>query len=70
MRLLETAKRLAFISILFIILFNFPFIAVFNTAQNLLGVPVMYLFVFVTWALFITILFFFFKKRNVKGDKE
>jgi hypothetical protein len=69
MPLKETAKRLAFISILFIIVFNFPFISVFNTFQSYLGVPVLYLFLFTAWLLFITVLILFMRK-NINSDKE
>jgi len=69
MPLKETAKRLAFISILFILVFNFPFIAVFNTFQSYLGMPVLYLFLFTAWLLFIVVLFLFMRK-NSNRDKE
>jgi len=36
-------------------LFNYPFLAVFNHAHLVLGVPLLYLYLFVTWAALIAL---------------
>lgn len=37
------------------LLFNFPLIALFNVSGNVLGVPVLYAYLFTAWALIIVL---------------
>ncbi len=69
MVLRDTARRLAFICIVFIILFKFPFISVFNTLQSFLDVPVLILYIFCIWVLFIIVLILFVRK-NINSNKN
>lgn len=42
--------RLAAAAVLALLLFNYPFLAVFDTDSLLLGVPVLWAYLFIVWA--------------------
>ena len=42
-------QRLLFVSLLFGVLLNFPLLAVFNHNGRVGGIPVLYLYVLLTW---------------------
>jgi hypothetical protein len=46
------------------LLFNYPFLAMFNVPQRLFGVPVLYLYLFVAWALIIGLLALVMERRE------
>ena len=54
----EKTKEQRFVAIcmLGIVLFNFPVLALFNVAGTVLGVPVLYAYIFAAWALLIVAL--------------
>lgn len=43
------ADRLVALFLLGFVLFNYPFLAVFNHARLVLGVPLLYLYLFLAW---------------------
>ena len=49
-------QRLAALFALGAVLFNYPLLALFNRAVMVAGVPLLYLYVFLAWALLITLL--------------
>ncbi len=50
------AHRLAALFVLGALLFNFPLLALFNHPALIGGVPILYLYAFVAWALLIGLL--------------
>jgi hypothetical protein len=42
-------QRLLFVSLLFVVLLNFPLLAVFDHAGRVGGIPVLYLYLLVAW---------------------
>jgi len=54
----EKAKGQRFVAIcmLGIVLFNFPVLALFNVGGTVLGIPVLYAYIFAAWALLIALL--------------
>ena len=56
----EEAKRQQFVElcILGMLLFNFPILALFNVPGTVLGVPVLYAYIFVAWAALIALMAF------------
>jgi hypothetical protein len=48
-------ERLVALFIFGAVLFNPPFLSIFNRAAQLLGVPLLYLYLFVAWALLIAL---------------
>lgn len=49
-------QRLVFLFLLGMALFNFPILALFNVRATLLGVPVLYIYIFSAWAVLIALM--------------
>lgn len=49
------SQRLVALCLLGVFLFNYPMLALFNRPLLVLGVPLLYAYVFVAWALFIAL---------------
>ncbi|HSM92941.1 MAG TPA: hypothetical protein VLT47_08620 [Anaeromyxobacteraceae bacterium] len=49
------ADRLVALFLLGFVLFNYPFLAVFNQARRVLGVPLLYLYLFAAWGVVIAL---------------
>ncbi len=49
------ADRLAALFLLGFALFNYPFLAMFNHARLVLGVPLLYLYLFAAWSVLIAL---------------
>lgn len=56
-------QRLAALFLLGSLLFNYPLLALFNRPDTLLGIPVLYLYVFGAWAALIALLAYVAEKR-------
>ena len=56
-------QRLAALFALGAVLFNYPLLALFNRAVMVAGVPMLYLYVFLAWALLITLLALVVEKK-------
>ena len=56
-------QRLAALFVLGAVLFNYPLLALFNRAVVVAGVPLLYLYVFLAWALLITLLALVVEKK-------
>ena len=50
------AQRLLALCMLGIVLFNYPLLAVFNIPATVFGIPVLYAYVFLAWALLIALM--------------
>ncbi len=50
-------QRLIGVFLLGIVLFNFPILALFNVANTVFGVPVLYAYLFLAWALLILLMY-------------
>jgi len=50
------AQRFIALCMLGMVLFNFPVLALFNVAGTLLGVPVLYAYLFAAWAAMIAVM--------------
>lgn len=46
-------QRFAALSMLGMLLFNYPILTLFNVSGTLFGVPVLYAYIFIAWALLI-----------------
>jgi hypothetical protein len=55
---MNDAKEPRFVALcmLGLVLFNFPVLALFNVAGTVLGVPVLYAYIFAAWALLIALM--------------
>ncbi|RLJ65098.1 hypothetical protein [Sulfurisoma sediminicola] len=59
-----TAQRLAALFLLGCVLFNYPVLALFNRAASVLGVPVLYAWIFAAWLALIAVMAFVIEKRR------
>jgi len=50
------SQRLAALFLLGVVLFNYPVLALFNRATDVLGIPVLYAFIFGAWTALIGLL--------------
>ena len=48
-------ERLTALALLGFLLFNYPLLSLFSTDGTLFGIPVLYAYLFTTWALFIVL---------------
>ena len=46
------------------VLFNFPILALFNVPGTLLGIPVLYAYIFIAWALLIALMAWVVEQRD------
>ena len=51
----QRGPRLLFVAVLFAVLFNYPLLAAFDHDGRVAGVPVLYLYMLLTWLLLIGI---------------
>jgi hypothetical protein len=49
-------QRFVALCMLGVVLFNFPVLALFNVGGSVLGIPVLYAYIFAAWALVIALL--------------
>ena len=49
-------QRLVALCMLGCVLFNYPILAIFNVPAAVLGIPVLYAYIFVAWALLIALM--------------
>ena len=63
-------QKLIFISILFLILFNFPILSIFNMGGNVNGIPTLYMYGFMVWILYIVVIFRVLRKEGKEGKKD
>ncbi|HZO00436.1 MAG TPA: hypothetical protein VFB93_04500 [Burkholderiales bacterium] len=57
-------ERLIALCMLGCVLFNFPILALFNVPGALFGVPVLYAYIFIAWALLIGLMAWVVEKRK------
>jgi hypothetical protein len=51
----QRSQRLLFVAVLFAVLLNYPLLAAFDHDGRVAGVPVLYLYVLLTWLLLIAL---------------
>lgn len=57
-------QRMIALCMLGSVLFNFPILPLFNVRGTLLGVPVLYAYIFIAWALLIALMAWVAEKRG------
>ena len=51
-----TSERLAFLFLVGVLLFNAPLLSIFNVPDYVLGIPVLYVYLFAAWAVLIVLM--------------
>lgn len=59
-------QRLLFVSLLFAVLLNFPLLAAFDHNGRVGGIPVLYLYVLVTWVAVVVLTGWLIRMKNEK----
>jgi hypothetical protein len=59
-------QKLFMLSLLALLLFNFPILSIFNIQENINGMPLLFLYIFLVWLLLIVLIF----RVVQKGSKE
>ena len=57
-------QRMIALCVLGCVLFNFPILALFNVRGAFFGVPVLYAYIFIAWALLIALMAWVAEKRG------
>ena len=57
-------QRMIALCMLGCVLFNFPVLALFNVSESVFGVPVLYAYIFIAWALLIALMAWVAEKRG------
>ena len=60
----KRAQRMIALCMLGCVLFNFPVLALFNVSASLFGVPLLYAYIFIAWALLIGLMAWVAEKRD------
>jgi len=58
------APRLVALCMLGCVLFNYPVLALFNVSGSVLGIPILYFYIFTAWAVFILLMAFAVDRGN------
>ena len=58
------AQRMIALCLLGFVLFNFPVLALFNVPETVLGVPVLYAYIFVAWTALIALMAWVAERRG------
>jgi len=59
-----TSTRLAAVFLLGLLLFNYPLLALFSRPEDVAGVPLIYAYLFLAWALVIGLLAWIVERRS------
>jgi hypothetical protein len=57
-------QRLIALCMLGCLLFNYPILALFNRAATVLGIPILYAYIFVVWAVLIALMAWMVEARE------
>ncbi|ARS33960.1 hypothetical protein [Pontibacter actiniarum] len=63
-------RRLFFISVLFLLLLNFPVLSIFNKGGVVAGVPVLYLYLMLGWLGCIVAIGLFVERKRIRKPKQ
>lgn len=65
----RTGERLAALFILGTLLFNPPFLSIFNWATQVLGLPLLYFYLFLAWALVIAVTALLIERTEADSER-
>ena len=63
-------RQLFFMSVLFMVLMNFPLLSIFDSADTVAGLPVLYLYLTIVWLACIAAIAFFINRQHPKKLKK
>lgn len=65
----KTKQKLVLLSILFIIIFTYPFLSIANKEFTAGKYPALFKYIFIVWLIVIAIIFFITNSKKVKKDE-
>jgi hypothetical protein len=57
MNVKNRSAKLSVVSLLFLLLLNYPFLSIANQSKMLMGIPVLFVYLFACWVIFIFIIY-------------
>lgn len=64
MRQRRKGERLVALALLGFLLFNYPILALFSSERTVLGIPLLYFYLFTSWAVVIALMGFVLRKSG------
>lgn len=64
-----TNERLTALFLLAVGLFTPPFLGIFNSPARMLGIPLLYLYLFIAWTLLIAVIALVVERADASSDK-
>jgi hypothetical protein len=61
---MQTAQRFVALCLLGALLFNYPFLALFNRAALVFGIPIFYVYLFVVWGVLIAFMAYMVERKE------
>ena len=61
---MQKAQRFVAVCLLGALLFNYPFLALFNRATLVLGIPMFYVYLFAVWAALIALMYYVVESKD------
>lgn len=61
---MQKAQRFVALCLLGALLFNYPFLALFNRAALVFGIPIFYVYLFVVWAVLIAFMAYMVERKE------
>lgn len=68
--ILKKGQKLLFIFLLFLMLFTWPLLSIFNVGSYFFGMPDLYVYFFVAWAVLILLLFLATRSMAKKSSPD
>jgi hypothetical protein len=63
-------QKLLMLSVLALILFNFPILSIVNVEESINGIPILFFYIFMIWLLLIIVIFRVIKKGSKESSKD
>jgi Ca2+/Na+ antiporter len=61
-------QRFAALALLMIVVFSYPLLSVANKLKTIMGLPVLYAYIFLAWIIFIVLLYRSAEKKGPKNN--
>ncbi|MCU0468882.1 MAG: hypothetical protein MUF58_09790 [Arcicella sp.] len=63
-------QKLLMLSVLALILFNFPILSIVNIKETINGIPILFFYIFIIWLLLIIVIFRVIKNKSKEISKD
>jgi hypothetical protein len=63
-------QKLFFLFLLFLVLFSFPVMSIFNKGKLFLGLPVLFVYLFFSWSVLIGLMYYLLRDNRDKTESD